>query len=157
MSLKARKLYPSKLKTILYLLVCSAFTTIGIFMLLEGDEEFMGWLGVCFFGLGVLVFFISLFPSANYLKLDENGFEVCNLYRKTRYNWQDIHSFSAGSIHMNAMVFYDFSPNFKKQRTLRKINTKIAGSQAALPNTYGLKAEALADLMNDYKEKYTTL
>jgi len=153
--MKEKILYPNKFKSILWLLVTLVFTVGGIFMILDGEN--MGWLVVSFFGLGIPVFILNLLPKAAYLKLDTDGFETCTMFKKTRYRWEDVHSFTTGRIHSNKMVMYNFSEKFQKQKTMRKISSGLAGSEAALQDTYGLKATELAALMNDYKQKYSTI
>ena len=46
------------------------------------------------------------------------------------------------------MVGWNYSPEFSKSQRLRRVNTALAGTEAALPDTHGMSAEELAFLMN---------
>jgi hypothetical protein len=43
-------------------------------------------------------------------------------------------------------------PEFSKSQRLRRVNTALAGAEAALPDTYGMSAVELPDLMNQLKD-----
>jgi len=77
-SLEEKTLYPKKWKSMLFLLLTLAFTVAGVWIILDGEK--MGWFVSIFFGLGVLVFLINLFPQASYLKLNEE------VYRATKWS-----------------------------------------------------------------------
>jgi hypothetical protein len=63
-------------------------------------------------------------------------------------SWSDVDSFIPIKIQHNRMVGWNYSPGFSKSQRLRHMNTALAGVEAALPDTYGMSAEKLADLMN---------
>lgn len=147
--LQTRTLYPSKTKSVLFLLLTLVFVVIGILMILDGAG--MGWLVTIVFGLGTITFILNMLPQASYLKLDSEGFEMCSLFRKHRYSWEDVSYFGVGRISHNKMVMFDFSDRYQKARKARKISSMIAGAEGALHDNFGMKAEELADLMNAYK------
>jgi len=153
-SLEEKKLYPKKWKSILFLLLTLVFVVGGIWMILDGEK--MGWFVAIFFGLGGLVFLINLLPQASYLKLNEEGFETCSMFRKHKYNWSDVGGFGVGSISGNKMVMFNFSQEYKKAKNARKLSSALAGAEGALHDTFGLKAEELAGLMNEYKYFYNS-
>jgi hypothetical protein len=41
----------------------------------------VGYLGIAFFGLGLVVFVIKLVPNSSYLRVTQEGFTVCSLFR----------------------------------------------------------------------------
>jgi hypothetical protein len=41
----------------------------------------------------------------------------------------------------------EFFPRIQQSQRLRRVNTALAGTEAALPDTYGMSAEELADMM----------
>ena len=69
----------SRRKQLLFLLVCVAFTAIGVMMVRDGDSR--GYFCGGLFALGAVVFVINMLPDASYLKLDEEGFTFCSLFR----------------------------------------------------------------------------
>jgi len=46
---------------------------------------------------------------------------------------------------------FNFSEEYKKAKKARKISSAISGAEGGLHDTFGLKAEELAKLMNEYK------
>lgn len=144
-------LRPKMIKFIFYQVICLAFLAMGILMIRDG--EVMGWFATIFFGLGFLVLLINFIPGASYLKLNKEGFEVCSMFRKHQYKWSEIQSFGVGVISNNKMVMFDFTEEYGKQTNARKVSSFLAGAEGALHDTFGLKAEELAALMNEYKRK----
>jgi len=51
---------------------------------------------------------------------------------------------------------FNFSEEYKKAKKARKISSALSGAEGALHDTFGLKAEELADLMNEYKYFYAS-
>lgn len=129
--------------------VCLLFMIGGAWMVRQG--EWIGWLCLAFFGAGLLVSAISLLSNANYLRLDSDGFTMCSLYRAHTYRWADVTGFGVGRILTNKMVMFNFDPTYERTPGLRSFNVNLVGYEAGLPDSYGLTHEALADLLNEYK------
>jgi len=156
-------LRPRKLKTIGFLLIFFAFVY-GGFSFMD-EKTLLGWSCIIFFGLGAIVFIIQLIPNSSYLKLTEDGFEMRSLYRSYFTKWDEIKSFRAGSISIptyiqfgimhtkKKMVFFDYEKDHKKHRIGKAFSNALSGSQAALPDLYGMKVDDLAKLMNKWKNK----
>ncbi len=51
------------------------------------------------------------------------------------------------------MVFINYNKSHKKNSRGKSLSRAISGSDDALPTLYGMKAEALADLMNKWKNQ----
>ncbi|ASW74764.1 hypothetical protein IQ37_16020 [Chryseobacterium piperi] len=135
-------LYPSKLKQSLLIIISLAFVTLG-FVIIKSNF-WIGLFNIIFFGLCLFTFIITLIPSASYLKIDEKGFEMRTLFRSTFIPWHVVNSFSTKRIFINTMVMIDFNPQY--------IDTsKLKSKTGAFPDTYGMSAKKLAELMNKYK------
>ena len=117
------------------------------------ETTFMKWAGIIFFGLGTIVFTIELLPNSSYLKLTNEGFEVCILYRSHFTNWTDVTGFGIYYIKFNTMVVFNYTSNHKKDNTGKKIAKFLTPYQGALPQTYGMNAIELAELMNEWKQR----
>ena len=138
----------------MYLLLIGSvlFVATGIVMVLKGEES--GWLPACFFGLTAIVGAVSLLPEATTLRLDADGMETTTLFRKTHYRWRDVSDFRAASplplLWPTAYRYVCFNLS-----TLSGPGTKLAvaftGRTSMLPDTYGLSAEALALLLNNWR------
>ncbi len=147
-------LKPSRTKLIFFLALSLGFVAIGVAALCEGDLE-VGISITLLFGLAALVFAIQLHPDASYLRLTPEGFYVRSLFRMSPLvPWSEAGDFRVETLPpaRTRMVVYD-STNPKSQG-LRKFNRAFVGATDGLPDSYGMKAEALAALMNEWRNLY---
>ena len=92
-----------------------------------------------------------LHPNAGGLTLDREGFEARSLFRRHRYQWRTVSTFSIGQIGPGAnMVMYDDPTERGK---LANWNRQQFGRSSALAETYGLDPEALAELLNAWRKR----
>jgi hypothetical protein len=129
------------------------FVALGVWLLRR--EPAIALSCIVFFGLCAAVALVSLLPNSSYLTLTEQGFLFCSLFRKHFVAWPSVQSFLAVKIRSNNMVGWVYAPEFREATRLRRVNTVIAGVEAALPDTYGMPAQQLADLMNQTREVHT--
>lgn len=109
------------------------------------------WSVVTFFGIGVLVSIIALLPGATDLTLDGDGFVMRNLFRRFSFSWHDVGDFAAVQLGLQKLVA--FNQRAPRQRMLAAISVKLAGHNSALPDTYGLTAEDLAQLITRWQAR----
>jgi hypothetical protein len=145
-------LKPRRLKLLGYFLMFILFTATGLWM--AGERPFAGYFWAVVFGLSALVMLGLLLPSSSYLRLTSTGFTFCSLFRSHTVRWNDVERFSVVRLHRNKMVAWRYSAGYQARRTARLIADSLTGAEAALPDTYGLTAEELADQMNRLIEKY---
>jgi hypothetical protein len=129
----------------------AGFVAGSALMVREGDP--VGWAGILFFGAGVIVFCLLLLPGSAYLKLDPAGFTVCSLFRAHSTRWYEVDSFEVGSIGRHKLVVFNFSNLHRGQEFARKLSSAIGGYEGAPPETYGLSAQELAAMMNDWRQR----
>ncbi|MCW1930315.1 MAG: GrpB family protein [Candidatus Kerfeldbacteria bacterium] len=144
-------LQPKKYTLALYMLLSAMLMLGGIMMIQDGDV--LGWGVAGFFGIGILFFMVSMLPSASYLRLSSEGFEVCSLFRAHLTRWRDVDSFTYGKLHRRAVVMFNYSKYHKESEVLKKVARSLASTEGMLPDTYGKKAEELAALMNEWRER----
>jgi hypothetical protein len=144
-------LRPKRLKYLLFALLSAGFAAGGGLMVRSG--VLLGWAEILLFGTFATVFCLMLAPGAAYLKLDPAGFTFCSLFRSHTMHWYEVDSFATARIGNRNLVVFNFSPLHRGQEHLRKISSAIAGYEAALPETYGLKAQDLAALMNQWRQR----
>ena len=144
-------LYRSPTKWLIMLLAGVAFTGGGAAMI--QSHEAGGWLVALFFGLGTLVSLIALLPGGSYLKVDRDGFEISNLYRRSRVLWKSATGFEVKPIPSSSKTMVAFDNAEAKGRTIAALNTSLVGHNFALPDTYGFKAADLAALMTQWRER----
>ncbi len=141
-------LRPSKTKTILLILVCVVFAAGAKFMIADGEVA-KGWSVVIFFGLGAGVFIIQLLPGASYLEITPAGFVICSLFRKRPLiPWRDVGPFTVAKLPPYGKKMVMFTSPGDAAKALGKLNRALLGASGGLPDTYGMKAEKLAELMN---------
>ena len=104
-------------------------------------------LNIVFFGFCLIIFVINMIPGSTYLKIHERGIEMKNLYRITFIPWEAVSGFKTKSIFINKMVTFTIDEKLLE-------NSKIKGKTGAFPDTYGMSAKKLANLLNEYKTKF---
>jgi hypothetical protein len=144
-------LYPSRRKWLLVLAVSALFSVGGILMIRQHDA--MGWAVLIFFGLGVLVAAAAMLPGSGALRLDGDGFEIMNLFRRHRAGWQDSAGFQTARLPPALQKWVVFDDLRQSTKGIAKFNVGIAGRNSALPDTYGLSADDLAQLMAQWRER----
>jgi hypothetical protein len=144
-------LRPNRRRYVLLLLSCIGFV-VGALTARKSDP-IIGWFGILFFGSGVIIFGLLLLPGSAYLKLDSAGFTFCTLFRAHSTCWYQVDSFQVARIAGRKMVVFNFSNLHPGQRVLRKLSSTVSGYEAGLPETYGLSAEELAAMLNDWRER----
>jgi hypothetical protein len=137
--------YPKPWKQGLLLVVCLSFVAVGLFVVKERST--MLWFSTGFFALGALIFLVQLVPGSSYLTVDHDGIETCTLFRKTRYRWSDLSDFGVYQVRMNKFVGFNFAPHYQLGTRGRAFSRAMMGYEGALPDTYGFKAEELAEIL----------
>ena len=155
--------------------MCLAFALGGIVLIIYGNA-IVGWLGLVFFGFGSIVFLVNLVTGATQLRLDADGFTVRALYRSRSWRWSDIGEFSVGRVGRPRlrlslplaiagidlegieMVVWTYSPSYSEPPNLRRrVQAALEGtSNDFLPDRFGMSANDLADLMNQWKQDALT-
>ena len=140
------RLQPSRTRKLLLLMGAIAFVAAGVYLLPASQPE--AYWAIGFFGLCVVVIAVNLLPGSSYLLLEQSGFTVCNLFRKTFYSWSDVAEFLPVAMGTRTMVGLRFNERYKDHAVGRKLARYLAGADGALPDTYGEKAEDLVSLLN---------
>ena len=139
-------LRPSPAKWLAMVAISVALVWIGL--AIRGTHPVVAWACIAFFGLCGLVGLLNLVPGASRLVLDEDGFEIVSLLRRSRVRWADVARFGTLRIGLNTLVGFDFVDGYLGSARLRRVNRGLSGFQGALPDTYGMKAPALAAHMD---------
>jgi len=145
-------LRPSKRKVLLLLAISLGFTVVGILMIREGDG-FDGWLVAVVFGLGLGASLANLWPGASYLRLTARGIDCCTLFRRWQFiPWETVSEFGVARMsYWKKMVVFNRSGSNRPRLTA--VNRAFVGTTDALPETYGMKAEKLAVLLNEWRRR----
>jgi len=141
-------LRPGKGKSILLFVISTAFVCLGIS--LWETHKLPAAFTVIFFGLCLLVFIINLIPNASYLKIDDQGIEMKNLFRSTFIPWNAVSGFKTKSVFLSTMVVFELNQKLPEASGM-KVKT------GAFPDTYGMAGKKLAALLNEQKERFDSM
>ena len=148
---------PKKSSAVWLLICCSLFVAIGLLM--AGENVWMGYLCAGFFGLGIPVSIAQLLPGGAYLRVSPEDMVFVSMYRKTRIPWHVVERFFVVVLEIGLtrrkMVGFNYVPSYDRSRFGRRLSSAMAPCESALPNTFGYKAEELADILNSCLQKFT--
>lgn len=157
-------LRPRKGKWALVLLGSAGFVAGGIWMARSAgssSDRFWGYFCVAFFGLCLVASLVQFIPGSSFLRLGSEGIAVRVMWRTTLYRWADIERFGVAEFNAShathRMVGLDFSstyPHRDSAQTLKKMNRRMTGFEAALPDNYGWDYAELAAHLNRLREQY---
>ena len=162
------EVYHSVWRMSLLIIVCFAFAAIGVFMLFRGEMAWFDWIGIIFFGGGglfmtylVLREFLTRTP---YYIITDEGVEVNSGIRNWEVRFADVESFFLTKVATTKMVGIQYKPDAERKkmdesnsvsRSIRKMNSGIAGSAEALPaDDLSLKPQQFCDLLNSRLKNY---
>jgi len=147
-------LKPSKTKQLRLLISSLVFVAVGVWMI--GCHKAGGWFVLFFFALCVLIFVIKLLPGSTFLRLTIDGFEVRVLFRSTFYRWGDVQDFQVvvqykHGIPIRTSVGFNFADTYTHAVKARALVKALIGCEGQLPDTYGMEAQKLTELMTQWK------
>jgi hypothetical protein len=155
-------LHPNKTKWLLVLLGLAAFLLGFVWMIQDGgparsapfgDARFWGWVGAVICGLGIPMSLVQLFRGR--LVLAPDAFTMRAVWRQRTVRWSDVGSFEAVELRpLVWLVYFDFVPTYPRHRQTRAMSRALSGHESNLPDTYGMKADDLAALMNRWRAMY---
>jgi hypothetical protein len=136
-------------RTLVLLLGACAFVAAGVLIL--PTSPVTGWVAIAFFGIGVIVF-VSEVVRPSSLTLDADGFSSRqNFGRNVQRRWDECGPFRAFASSGAKLLFY--STPHAHETSVRRFNTTLAGGDEALRAGYGgVDANALAHLLNQYRD-----
>lgn len=123
---------------------------------LKGIVFFIGLFNSAF----LIYSFVRLLPGSSYLRLDKKGLKWQSIFYGDHYSWQDVSNFYVNKF---GFVLFDVSEQGRSKSKLenqlsydlQKVR-RVFGQQAALPESYGKTPQQLADLLNSWKQKYSS-
>lgn len=150
-------LVPSRWKTLGLIAGSFAFVAIGVWMISKG--HLLGWLPAVFFGSCFVIGIVNLIPGCSSLKLTEDGFEVRSMFRSWSVSWRTISEIGVYSLYQNGaeiarMVGFNQTDEWRSQSRMKALSKSLSGFERGIPDTYGLSAEALAELLARYWEAW---
>ncbi|MEM6331191.1 MAG: hypothetical protein AAF790_13205 [Planctomycetota bacterium] len=127
----------------LMLLGLAVLSATGVWMIADGD--WLGFLVAGFALFAVPVFAIQLLPGAAYLRVDQNGVRFAVAFRETAVPWESIAESGVYEVKGSRLVGFNYTA---KAGRVRQASRSLTGYEGGLPDTYGMKAEELASLLD---------
>jgi hypothetical protein len=91
------------------------------------------------------------------LSLDRDGFTCRSLFRSFRRRWTDCSPFAPARVGPNLMVGFSTASDEAMHPRLAAVARGLTGTAGALPDTYGVSADELSDLMNRFRARALSL
>ena len=130
--------------------VCFVFVAMGIFMLLHGEQSFIVWASILFFGGGGLfVLFLILkerITHTPYYMITDDGIIMNSGLKTYEVHFTDVECFNLTKVgtargkttmigiqYKESIELQKFEDASKAGRAVRRFNKSVAGSQEALP------------------------
>lgn len=126
------------------------FTLFGLKLVMQTHST-VGWIIAVVFGFAAIASFIPVLPNQSYLKLDKYGFTIRSMFQTIKIRWSEVENFEAAKRYHKKTVIYSFD---KKKRTYVNVENLI-GKKEMLPDVYGMDAQALADLMEGFRIRFS--
>ena len=146
----------NKQKAIFLLLGSVALVAVSLVGVLNGKG--IGWGGIIFFGLCVLISIYMLTPNAIRLQIDKDGIEMKTLFKPMKLEWSDVNGFYVAQMRTGfartKMIGIEFSESYKKHRAGRQLSSALTGMEGGLPNHFNRSAEEICELLNNSKQRW---
>jgi hypothetical protein len=131
------------------------FVAIGVMMVLDVgyESKVKAWFALIFFGLCLAVGLFKLFGKPDTMKFDQSGFIYTSLGRVVRQEWAHVTGFGTYRVFGiigNKMVGMNMRTDLQSPATA--IAKGLAGFDGALPTSYGVKHQVLAQAMQTRME-----
>lgn len=113
-----------------------------------------GWILIV---MGVFIcasFALVMAVGRNALRLGAEGFTVVSLLRSVRYRWEDVVSFAVVKQPMfgTEAVVFELTPAARSRNpTEARVEHAASGHDGGLPETYGLTARELCELLANHQ------
>lgn len=147
-------LKPSRLRWLFVFLIGAGFVT-GIAWLGPEKDPLLFWGGGAFFFVVALVALPPVLGRGGDLTLDREGFTCRTLFRSFRRRWAECSAFYPVGVGFRKFVGFSAQPDEAAHPNLAAVNRSMIGASGMLPDTFGLSADDLCDLLNRYRARAT--
>jgi hypothetical protein len=134
-------LKPSKKFTLLLMLVVGGFLAVALFALHQAGNV-LAWAFALVCVALIVVLTLWLHPNSSFLVLNNVGFRIRHVFTSNQFYWMNIDRFVVGEGPTGQQIVRFF---LKGKGLMFAIK--------ALPDTYGLPAKELADLMTRWRDR----
>ena len=147
--------------------VCFVFVAMGIFMLLHGEQSFIVWASILFFGGGGLVVLFLILKErithTPYYMITDDGIIMNSGLKTYEVHFTDVECFYLTKVgiarvkttligiqYKESIELQKIEDASKAERAVRRFNKRVAGSQEALPaEDFTIKPKDLCEILNE--------
>ena len=147
--------------------VCFVFVAMGIFMLLHGEQSFIVWASILFFGGGGLVVLFLILKErithTPYYIITDDGIIMNSGLKTYEFHFTDVECFFLTKVGIargkTTLIGIQYKESIELQkiedaskagRAVRRFNKRVAGSQEALPaEGFTIKPKDLCEILNE--------
>lgn len=145
-------LKPDRLRWLFVFLISAAFVAIAVWMGPEKDP-LLFWGGGGFFVLCALIAAPLMFGVGSSLTLDRKGFTCRTLFKTFQRDWRECSAFYPVRIGFRQFVGFSTQQDEAAHPNLAAANRAMIGASGMLPDTFGLSADGLSDLLNRFRAR----
>jgi membrane associated rhomboid family serine protease len=153
-------LYPRRWRWAILIVLAGGLLAVSLVMF-AARPHVLPAAGVLLFGAATVMCAIQFVPRWSHLRIAADGLAIRNMARTTRWSWNDLENFTPYEIHhrygSTKMVGFDrrdLTP--ARQSFFQTLTRGMTGVDGSLPDTYGMRHEELADLLNAARDRYAT-
>lgn len=121
----------------------------ALFFDMGAVEKAVMWIGAAGCAAGIPAFMIPILRGST-LRLDAQGLRVWHGLKTSRHRWADVSEFSVVDVGMRMIVFDEATMT---EGGVAGFNRNLVGRGGGLPDTYGMPAEHLAWLLNQWRAR----
>lgn len=149
---EAIELRPGRVKWVMIFLISAGFVAIAIWL---GDEmePLTRWGSGGFFALCGLIAVPQMIGVGARLRLDREGFTCTTLFKSFRRTWVECSEFAPARVGPNLMVGFSTATDETNHPRGAALSRALTGISGALPDTFGMAADELAELMNIFRQR----
>lgn len=145
------ELKPDRLRWLVIFLISAGFVAIAAWIGPSNPTLFWGAGG--FFVFCGLVAAPLMFGVGSRLSLDREGFSCQTLFRTFRREWRECSAFYPVTTGFRKFVGFSAQQDEAAHPNLAAANRAMLGASGILPDTFGLTADDLCDLMNRFRAR----
>ena len=147
-------LRPSRSKAWFRFFVLLSVTGVYIWLTVRYSDCFLLWLAALV-GVGwTLKTLARALDRSACLRLTPRGFAVHERWSVLAFSWDEIKVFEVGNRGRN--VLFNYAGSGETASGARRMAHLLAGGDGALPDTYGMRAEELASLMESWRQRFSS-
>ena len=146
------ELKPNRLSWLFIFLISAAFVAIAVWIGPEEDPTLF-WFAGGFFLLCALISTPLMLGVGSRLILERDSFTCRTLFRSFTRQWRECSDFHPVYAGLRRYVGFTTQQDEAAHPNLAAVNRALVGASGMLPETFGISAEELADLMNGFRAR----